>query len=414
MSQLVDNTMVPEHETPAEYGSANITLLKRILSYRRKHGSEGERQFIEQVLYPFEPMVLTGANDSDVLGFVLECKPEDAPETPVLWCAHIDTMHFDKGHPRQGYIYDKNLELIYKSDKDGKVKHMMTDCLGADDGAGIWILLEMYAAGVPGTYLFCRGEEKGGIGSSGIKQLFSDWLKQFKWAIEFDRRGTGDIITEMMAGVTCSDEFAKALASKLNETVLSFSYAPDNTGTFTDTCNFRKYIPECTNVSVGYEAEHTGAESLDVLHLVKLRMALIGAFDKGVDLPVVRDPNGPDITTRYGSLYGFAGAEWDDDLDTRSYSYNATTKKAGVAYPKQDESLFWPETYDDVEGMSLKDIQVFVRTAHPRYVTDLIFSLMDEIESMRDDYAFYKDAAYGTADPINDDDEENPNGSYAG
>ena len=54
-----------------------------------------------------------------------------------------------------------------------------SDCLGADDGAGVFLMLEMIDANVEGTYIFHRGEERGGWGSSQIAELHADYIKQF-------------------------------------------------------------------------------------------------------------------------------------------------------------------------------------------------------------------------------------------
>jgi hypothetical protein len=57
---------------------------------------------------------------------------------------------------------------------------------------------------------------------------------------------------------------------------------------YTDTAEFIDIIPECTNISVGYYAEHSDKESLDIIHFQALaeRAALLD-WDS---LPTDRDP----------------------------------------------------------------------------------------------------------------------------
>jgi hypothetical protein len=54
-----------------------------------------------------------------------------------------------------------------------------------------------------------------------------------------------------------------------------YGYKPDSTGSFTDSANYTGLIPECTNLSVGYESAHSTQESLDYFHLIGLRDSLL-------------------------------------------------------------------------------------------------------------------------------------------
>jgi hypothetical protein len=96
-----------------------------------------------------------------------------------------------------------------------------------------------------------------------------------------------------MYGRTCSDKFAYALANELNNQCANFMYDPDDSGLYTDTAEFINYIPECTNVSVGYYNEHSDREKLDIEHFEDLADAVLKVeWDK---LPVARDPDAIDI-----------------------------------------------------------------------------------------------------------------------
>jgi len=308
-----------------------------MLTYCRPHGGEGEKKFVERFIKPYRPLAMLD-DKGEVLAWCV--RVGEVENAPVLWSGHVDTMHKPDAPAKQSIVYDEGCGMIYKDDK------VMP--LGADNGAGVWLMLEMLDAGVPGTYLFHRGEERGGIGSSGMAKKYDIFLKQFKYAIAFDRRGTGDVITEQMCGVCCSDEFALALAALLNTNVsnVSMGYKPDDTGSFTDTANYIGIIPECTNVSVGYDNEHTPNETLDVWHLMQLRDAVIAVFKTGIDLPVVRDPS--IVVDRWGGFGSFG-----DNYD-------------------------YPLCAAEVLDMPFKDLVKLVKTTHPEDIAELLLSLAEE------------------------------------
>ena len=128
----------------------------------------------------------------------------------------------------------------------------------------------------------------------------------------------------------CSNEFALGLAKALNDTNPLLAYAPDDTGLFTDTANYRRIIPECTNVSVGYANEHSAEELLDTWHLALLRDALIEVFQEGTGiLPVKRDHTAENVSMRLWSGFGaaphdyaFAGVTPQDEVDVESIPFD--------------------------------------------------------------------------------------------
>lgn len=65
-------------------------------------------------------------------------------------------------------------------------------------------------------------------------------------------------------------------------------YMPDDTGVYTDTAEFVDLVAECTNISIGYEREHSDEEAQDILHLQALAQQVV-RMDWDA-LPVVRDP----------------------------------------------------------------------------------------------------------------------------
>ena len=210
----------------------------------------------------------------------------------TMFTCHLDTA--SREHQKITHIREGN--FIHS---DGKT------ILGADDKAGMTILLYMISKGVPGLYYFFVGEEVGCIGSRALSKNW-EWSNITK-VISFDRRGTNSVITEQMYGRCCSDEFALALSNKLNSQVREFSYKPDNTGILTDSAQFIDLVPECTNISVGYYHEHTNREKQDIEHLLRLCRAVVKVDWE--DLPIVRKPD--DVSVELEEI---------EDLDELIYS----------------------------------------------------------------------------------------------
>jgi hypothetical protein len=316
-----------------------LKKLQAMLKLCRAHGSAGEQVFIKKYLAPHGAMPYVSPS-GEVLAYVVFVGAGGG----VLFSGHVDTMHRNDAPLHQEIVYDRQSGMIYKHPDDP-----LKMPLGADNGAGCWLMMEMIDACVPGTYIFHRGEERGGVGSAGMATHHPDFLKRFKYAIAFDRRGTGNVITEMMVGRTCSDAFAAALSDKLG-----LGYAPDNTGSFTDTANYVRLIPECTNVSVGYDHEHGPSEVLDVVHLVALRGALVRAFKEGTgDLPVVRGVDDVEAWDKWGGYRNYIDADAEFCLD--------------------------PRDSNDVIGMGFKDLVKWVRMSSPEDVADLLLTMAEEM-----------------------------------
>lgn len=194
-------------------------------------------------------------------------------ESDTMFTCHLDTC---------SSLYQKVNHVIGSK----IIKTDGSTILGADDKAGMTVLLYMIERGVQGLYYFFIGEEVGGIGSSAAASMS---FSEYKKCVSFDRRGYDSIITEQWFGKCCSDEFAQALSNELNKANLSFNFRPDPTGIFTDSASFMNDIPECTNISVGYFSEHQLTESQDIQFLTNLCEAVV-KIDWS-SLPVMRDPD---------------------------------------------------------------------------------------------------------------------------
>lgn len=335
-----------------------LAQLVDIHTYCRPHGSATVDTFVKKFLTDkYDHEVLRGINPRTNQLEPYAVVIDTGHGSRTMFSAHVDTVHGYEG--RQIISYDSEMEIIHKPTKHAA---QWGDCLGADDGAGIWLLLQMLEAGVPGVYVFHYGEEKGGVGSSGIASDFPDFLRKFDRAIAFDRKGTTDIITHQAGGRCCSDEFAKTLAGELNAVGQKLSMAPDNGGIFTDTANYIEVIPECTNISCGYEGAHGPSEYVDVEYLFRLRDALLEIDWEA--LPTVRDPKVKD----YGD-WGYG-------------NYNTWGKSSGAldfpAYELESAA-------DEVMQMTFGKLVKWVKNSNPEDVAEIIFELTDRIYTMQDE-----------------------------
>lgn len=214
------------------------------------------------------------------------------------------TCHLDTACKTQVAVNHKIEKNIIST--DGK------SILGADDKAGMTILLYMIEKRVPGLYCFFIGEEVGCIGSG--KAADDNVWSSYDRMISFDRRGTKSVITFQSSTRCCSDEFATELSNRLNNFGLSMS--PDDTGVYTDSAEFISVIPECTNISVGYYKEHTHLEHQDIDHLIKLAIATTKIDWES--LPVSRDKSKLEYKSYSYKNYGYTSYDYDYDYKYES------------------------------------------------------------------------------------------------
>lgn len=239
-----------------------MTLLLEMLTYKRPSRSKTEELFIDK----FIKSGRTFSEDDYGNVYIIVGK------SSTLFSCHTDTVHKVEGI--QNIIVDESFGVIYKDDKE---------VLGADNTAGIWIMLKLIDNNIPGVYVFHKDEEIGGGGSRWIAKNKPEYIASITKAIAFDRKGQDEIITHQYNGRCCSDNFGNALAS-----AIGLNYTISDQGIFTDTANYVDFIPECTNISVGYENEHTPSEFLNYGFLVDnlMKRLLLVNFE---DLPVERD-----------------------------------------------------------------------------------------------------------------------------
>lgn len=297
-------------------------LLLSILSHRRPHAGKTEEKFIERWIDTVEGMKVDGFGNRYIrIG-----------DAPVLWSCHTDTVHSDEGYQKI-HVTDEWVHLAKKERNGGRG---WRNCLGADDGSGIYLCLKMIERQIPGLYVFHRGEEIGGLGSGwAAVHAEDDFFEDISMAIALDRKGYDSVIT-YQGSRCCSNKYAQALADQLGG-----EFKPDSTGLFTDTANYTSIIPECTNLSVGYFRQHGPQEVqnykfLDVL-LEKLCEIDIEA------LPIERDVN--DHGYSYGGYYDRSTFKSKFDSDTWDRP-KATSKTNSVSIDGDDDNFYQDDNFD--------------------------------------------------------------------
>jgi hypothetical protein len=325
---------VPKPPPPTEV-TVMDPLIAAILCTKRAHNSTGELNFVKWLHEHLEK-----------LGHKPVAMAEGAVTVQIgsgfktLFSCHVDTMHstHESDGSLQSVFFDEAFQHIFLADKK-------SGCLGADDGAGIYIMLKMIEAKVGGTYIFHRGEERGGISANAMKAKHPEWLKQFSACIAFDRPNSDEVIITQGGTPCASVGYGKALAKALTD--LGLKYEISTKGVFTDSKVYNSIIPECINIGVGYAMQHSSSEYQDWNHLNLLTQAAIK-----LDWAALKPERVPVAEVAYKQSESWKGM--------RDYSFGKgqETKNTGTTSGKP--SLFIePEepTLDfDFETMSREDI----------------------------------------------------------
>ena len=265
-------------------------------------------------------------------------------ESDVMFTAHLDTA--TSALSQVNHVFEGN---IIKT--DGK------SILGADDKAGVAIMLNMIENRIPGLYFFFLGEEVGCVGSRKAADAQKDKkIEGINKVISFDRRGTKSVITYQSGSRCCSDTFGTALGKALNDAEPSFKYENDDTGILTDSIQFVGIYSECTNISVGYQSEHTFSESQDIEHLTKLAEACL-KIDWN-SLPTERDPNTKEYKS-YGSSY-YGSSRWDDfeypsDRKVTSGAWSKSGSARARLIEKVEPIWFYDNKYEYVSKIEINE-----------------------------------------------------------
>src|SRR5690606_110593 len=151
--------------------------------------------------------------------------------------------------------------------KDNGIWSSSEGILGADDRAGVAVILEVAKALQHDTdfsgrvkYIFTVEEEIGLVGARNVAQYF---LWDVDAAIVVDRRGTGDIVTSCGGFLPfCDAAYGNWIELQASEAGLTGWKC--TAGGSSDTRIWAEHGIQSVNLSVGYNNEHTEDESLDV------------------------------------------------------------------------------------------------------------------------------------------------------
>lgn len=329
-------------------------------TYMRPHGSRAEGLFIQRFLWDLPGLTVDAYGNYHVI----------QGDSSIVWSCHTDTVHRSDG--RQTVHYDPHTGVLGLSRRSKR----LSTCLGADDTAGVFICAGMVLAGVPGHYIFHYGEESGGIGSGNLARMAPELVQGATHAIAFDRRGTSDIVTHQWSNRTASDAFAASLGLELARVDWRLAYK-GHAGVYTDTAEYADIIGECSNLSVGYQNEHSIRETLNTSHTLRL-LAAMCKLDQSA-LVQVRQPGEIDPEDNWGfnswqgalvastsmdlDLCDYCGHDWHDDECltcgcaplTKSYRFCMECDEAlkpGVMHhcPKEAENLYLDRVYRDVQS----------------------------------------------------------------
>ena len=115
-------------------------------------------------------------------------------------------------------------------------------------------------------------------------------------------------------------------------------YKNDPNGRWCDSGVFMETIPECTNLSAGFQMEHTHSEQQDIDHLEKLVDVCVKIdWDK---LPTKRDPSVKKYSNSYS--YGYYGEDYYEEYYHSRYHGNTHTVN------RYDNNKKYTETNKDV------------------------------------------------------------------
>ena len=381
--QKIPITVAPFKYNPLDPRSTFLSLVTKTYP----HGLEDEvLQFLPEL-------------DKDLVGNyykIIGSKP-----TTMFTC-HLDTADRKQGITR-----------LYSKQEDGQ-EHIITDgstILGADDKSGTTVMLYLMANNVPGLYYFFIGEERGGIGSHDLANVYDEveYLKEIKRCVSFDRRKTISVITAQAGGRCCSDEFGQALCDAYNASGLNLKIDP--TGVYTDSASFIDHIPECTNVSVGYYNEHTGKEKQNMDYLIDLCKASVNVdWDK---LPTTRNledkiavkqmvsdikvQNQPfldaikssvtldkTISVDYGEVYANFDLE-GEDCDT--IITNLSSLRGIMKVHKKPTACYFDETYLQIKlGKDKPTAKLETLKSYSSFVNEAIWEEEDEEDEFQNEY----------------------------
>ncbi|MFZ3588885.1 M20/M25/M40 family metallo-hydrolase [Bacillus sp. DJP31] len=246
-----------------------LNQLEQSLSINgESENEESIRQFVIANLCPYVDY-LTVDHKGNVLAQKV-CGNGHGPS--ILLNAHLDTVD----------VFEEGRIIM----KDGPIWSSSRGILGADDRAGVTILLQLAERLSSNSFngkvkfIFTVEEEMGLIGASNIDDYF---LWDVDAAFVVDRRGTGDIVTSCGGYIPFCDE---SYGLFIEETAINrgLSGWKCTKGGSSDTRIWAAHGIQSVNLSVGYQREHTSEETLDTDACYNTLELLIGVFQQSREL----------------------------------------------------------------------------------------------------------------------------------
>lgn len=169
--------------------------------------------------------------------------------------------------------------------------------IGADDRAGIAALWELRNSGH--SLLIVPDEEVGCVGSSGVVQYHADKLRDERFAIQFDRRGSRDLVY-----YDCQNPKFERF---MKQNMPGFGTAQGSVSDISVLCPALGVAG--VNISIGFEYEHTASEQLDVLDWHRTVMTVQQLLTKHCPRYIYKRRRKKG--SRYGNQYNPHTEKWD-------------------------------------------------------------------------------------------------------
>lgn len=161
-------------------------------------------------------------------------------DIPIALVAHMDTVYKT---PVVDLYYDQRKGVLWSPQG-----------IGADDRAGIFVIMKIIQSGLRPAVILTTDEEKGGLGATVLASKECP-IPGLKYMIQLDRHGTNDCV------------FYECFNEDFYDYVESFGFC-EAYGSFSDISFLMPQWNVCgVNLSVGYEDEHGVDETLHIAPL---------------------------------------------------------------------------------------------------------------------------------------------------
>lgn len=195
---------------------------------------------------------------------------------PVCLIAHLDTVF---NSPPTDIYYDQRQGVLWSSQG-----------LGADDRAGVFIIINLISMGLRPHIIFTRGEETGGLGAEELTK-FKCPFNDVRYLIELDRNGKNDCVFYQCG----NEDFIKYIES--------FGFV-EAIGSFTDISIIMPNWELCgVNLSVGYDREHSYTETLHISNLLDTQNKVVNMIKDANNSPKFKYEETVSLNNWYRDMY---------------------------------------------------------------------------------------------------------------